>query len=77
MGKTCTPCAIFWTIGRLERDTDGSRSWKDATHDAEWQPTRDFVDEDGTLTAAFKEYIELNGLLPNMLKRAEKLQKEG
>ena len=26
-------------------------------HEAQWQPTRDFVDSDGTLTASFAEYI--------------------
>lgn len=35
-------------------------------HEAEWQPTRDFVDEDGTLTAAFREYIVEHGLLPHL-----------
>lgn len=35
-------------------------------HEAEWQPTRDFVDADGTLTAALKTYIVANRLLPHL-----------
>ena len=27
------------------------------SHDSEWQPTRDFVDEDGTVTDVWKRYI--------------------
>lgn len=35
-------------------------------HEAEWQPTRDFVDADGTLTGAFRDYIVEHGLLPHL-----------
>lgn len=37
-----------------------------ATHEAEWQPTRDFVDSDGTLTKAFRTYIVSKNLLPHL-----------
>ena len=37
----------------------------DPTHDAEWQPTRDFVDPDGTMNEKFYEYIKNNGILQN------------
>lgn len=37
-----------------------------ATHDAQWQPTRDFVDSDGTLTKAFHTYIVQNNPLPHL-----------
>lgn len=47
----------------------------DATHDAEWKCTKAFVDEDETVTEAFKKYVGENGLLPEKLKRAKKLQK--
>ena len=33
-------------------------------HDAEWQPTRDFVDSDGTVTNVWQEYIRQNNILP-------------
>ena len=33
-------------------------------HDAEWQPTRDFVDKDGTVTKVWQEYIRQKGILP-------------
>lgn len=33
-------------------------------HDAEWQPTRDFVDEDGTVTGIWYDYIKQHGILP-------------
>ena len=36
------------------------------THDAQWQPTRDFVNVDGTLTKAFREYIVDNNLLAHL-----------
>ena len=35
-------------------------------HEAEWQPTRDFVDEHGTLTEAFLDYIREQGILPHL-----------
>lgn len=35
-------------------------------HEAEWQPTRDFVDRDGTLTAAFHNYVRTHGLLTHL-----------
>ena len=38
----------------------------DPTHDAEWQPTRDFVDPDGTMNEKFYEYIKKNGILKNL-----------
>jgi len=34
------------------------------THDAIWQPSRDFVDKDGTVTQVWHEYIVQNDLLP-------------
>ena len=33
-------------------------------HDAEWQPTTDFVDTDGTVTQVWQEYIRQNNILP-------------
>lgn len=74
MGTDCKPCARFWPIGRLEKGYGWLTLMEgDATHDAEWQPTRVLVDDDGTLTAAFEEYIEENGLLSNMQRRTKKL----
>ena len=35
-------------------------------HEAQWQPTRDFVDADGTLTAAFRDYIVEHNLLVHL-----------
>lgn len=34
------------------------------THEAEWQPTRDFVDKDGTVTDAWHQYIVEKNILP-------------
>lgn len=34
------------------------------THDAEWQPTSDFVDQDGTVTDVWQRYIRETGILP-------------
>ena len=40
---------------------------KDAPqHDAQWQPTKDFVDNDGTLTKAFHDYLIAHNLLPHL-----------
>ena len=36
------------------------------THEAEWQPTKDFVDKDGTMNDKFYEYIKKNGILKNL-----------
>lgn len=36
------------------------------THDASWQPLKDFVDDDGTITAALHCYIVRNGILPHL-----------
>ncbi len=33
-------------------------------HDATWQPTRDFVDNDGTVTEVWHDYIVENNILP-------------
>ena len=33
-------------------------------HDATWQPTKDFVDRDGTVTKVWQEYIKNVGILP-------------
>lgn len=35
-------------------------------HDAEWHPTRDFIDTDGTITKALQEYIARQNLLPHL-----------
>lgn len=35
-------------------------------HEAEWQPSRDFIDSDGTLTNKFRDYIVENSLLPHL-----------
>lgn len=35
-------------------------------HEAQWQPTRDFLDPDGMVTAAFHEYIVEHNLLPHL-----------
>ena len=40
-------------------------------HEAVWQPTRDFVDRDGTLTQPFYEYIKRNDLFPELRRRCE------
>ena len=34
------------------------------THDAEWQPTSDFVDRDGIVTDVWQKYIKEIGILP-------------
>ena len=34
-------------------------------HEAQWQPTPDFLDADGTLTTAFHAYIARQNLLPH------------
>ena len=34
------------------------------THDAEWQPSRDFVDKDGTVTEVWQKYIREHDILP-------------
>jgi hypothetical protein len=34
----------------------------DPIHDAEWQPTRDFVDTDGTVTETLQTYLDEHGL---------------
>ena len=36
------------------------------THDAEWQPSRDFIDKDGTINETFLEYIKSQELLPHL-----------
>lgn len=36
------------------------------THEACWQPLRDFVDDDGTITAALHSYIITHNLLPEL-----------
>ena len=36
------------------------------THDAEWQPTRDFVDKDGTINDKFYKYIKCQGILQEL-----------
>ncbi len=38
----------------------------DPTHDAEWQPTKDFVDKDGTMNDVFLDYIKKNEILNNL-----------
>lgn len=40
-------------------------------HEAVWQPTRDFVDRDGTLTQPFYEYIRRNDLLLDLRRQCE------
>lgn len=35
-------------------------------HEAEWQPTCDFMDEEGTLTEAFHVYITQYGILSHL-----------
>ena len=35
----------------------------DPTHDAEWQPTKDFVEKNGTMNEVFLDYIKKNDLL--------------
>lgn len=46
------------------------------THEAEWQPKRDFVDSDGTLNEAFKRYISTHGLYPELLVDEDVNQEE-
>lgn len=36
------------------------------THDAQWQPTRDFIDADATLTKAFHDFILRHNLLEHL-----------
>lgn len=36
----------------------------DPSHDVTWQPSRDFVDRDGTVTAVWHEYIYKHVILP-------------
>lgn len=35
-------------------------------HEADWQPTRDFVDPDGTINEAFRRYICAHKRLPHL-----------
>lgn len=35
-------------------------------HEAQWQPRRDFIDNDGTITAAFLSYVKDDNLLPHL-----------
>lgn len=35
-------------------------------HEADWQPTRDFVDSDGTINENFHRYICAHNLLPHL-----------
>lgn len=35
-------------------------------HEAEWHPTRDFLDPDGTITKALHDYIVQHNLLPHL-----------
>ena len=35
----------------------------DPTHDAEWQPSKDFVDNDGTVNEKFLDYIKAHKIL--------------
>ena len=35
-------------------------------HEAEWQPTKDFIDRDGTITKAFHDYIVKHNLLQHL-----------
>jgi hypothetical protein len=34
----------------------------DPIHDAEWQPARDFIDPDGTMTEALMKYVQEQNL---------------
>ncbi len=36
------------------------------THDAEWQPSRNFIDKDGTHTDVLLEYIKKKKILPHL-----------
>ena len=38
----------------------------DPTHDAEWQPAIDFIDQDGTMNEAFYNYIKKNRILQHL-----------
>ena len=42
------------------------------TQDAEWQPTKDFVDPDGSMNEKLYEYIKKNGILQNFWYDLEK-----
>lgn len=37
-----------------------------SNHDADWQPTRDFMDSNGSMTVAFLDYIKEHGPLPHL-----------
>lgn len=39
-------------------------------HDAIWQPTKDFIDSDGTVTRALLDYVTSNNLIVPMLSRS-------
>lgn len=38
-------------------------------HDANWQPTRDAIDDDGTITEAFSDYIKQHRWLAHLYSR--------
>ena len=38
----------------------------DPTHDAEWQPTRDFIDKDNTINETFLDYIKSQDILSHL-----------
>lgn len=43
----------------------------DPAHEAEWQPTKDFVDSDGTNTMALAEYLKEQSLLLEQLRLSD------
>ena len=38
----------------------------DSTHDAEWQPARNFVDQNGAMNEVFYEIIKMNRILEHL-----------
>lgn len=42
----------------------------DTIHDATWNPTEDYVDEDGKISEVFNQYIKIKGILRHWNSRA-------
>lgn len=46
----------------------------DPTHDAEWQPTRDFIDNDNTINETFLEYIKSKNILSQLWSQSSDVE---
>jgi len=65
--------ALLYKVDKLLKHRKRGRGYQFLTllegvprHEAVWQPSRDFIDADGTLTEAFHKYIVEHGLLHHL-----------